>query len=143
MPCGSAVDAAKLIKNIGWTIEDLKKAGVSPTSSLVRDAVGLAKLSDDNFSRVVNEEIEENYAAIIGRVLEGEPGKQTEAINRELAKGKRQLEGARMATLSVVADLEHREQALRKANAYQEHCPNRQGDAIRRHCPNYHHHQPD
>ena len=84
---GTALDAAKVMRDNGWTADDLRKNGVNTKSGMAKAATGLAALADPVFSRVVNGEIPENYAAIIGRELAGQPGKQNEAVNlaKELA----------------------------------------------------------
>lgn len=78
---GEALDAAKAVRDMGWTVEDLKAEGISAKSAIVRDALGLASLDDSVFSRVIDEEIPQSYAAEIGRQLEGKPGKQIQAAN--------------------------------------------------------------
>lgn len=77
---GTAVDAAKLIRDAGWTAKQLEDLGINTKAGLGRQAVGVAKLSDPVFSAVVNGEIPENFAAIIGRELAGQDGKQLEAL---------------------------------------------------------------
>ncbi len=60
---GTAIDAAKILR---------QKPGVDlhlpPTSALVRDAAGLAKLSDDAFGMVVNEKVKPQFAAVVGQL---------------------------------------------------------------------------
>jgi ppGpp synthetase/RelA/SpoT-type nucleotidyltranferase len=61
---GTAVDAAKVIRDHPDMIEDLP-----PRSELVRQARGLANLSDDAFRMIVNDVIPPNYGAIVGRLV--------------------------------------------------------------------------
>lgn len=60
---GSAIDAAKILR-------DFPELGLNlpPRSALVRDAGGLARLSDDAFGMVVNERVPDSYAALAGRL---------------------------------------------------------------------------
>lgn len=77
---GSATDAAKLMRELGWSEEQLQGLKVNTKSGLGKNAVGLSKLSDVVFSMVVNEELPENFGAVIGRELD-DPGLQMEAAN--------------------------------------------------------------
>lgn len=81
---GTALDAAKVMRDNGWTAADLVANGVNTKAGMAKQATGIAALANEVFSRVVNGEIPENYAAIIGRELAGQPGKQAEAV--QLAK---------------------------------------------------------
>lgn len=60
---GSPIDAAKILRDRPELGLDLP-----PKSALVRDARGLAVLSDDAFGMVVNRIVEPNHAAILGRL---------------------------------------------------------------------------
>lgn len=73
---GTAVDAAKVIRDQPQLAGDLPQR-----SELVRQARGLVNLSDDAFGMVVNEVVPPNYAAIVGRLMPGDPQKQTALIN--------------------------------------------------------------
>jgi len=76
---GSAVDAAKVLREAGP--EGLKRLPpLPPTSALVRDARGLARLGDDAFLMIVNEVVPAPYAAIVGRLIE-DPGLQLAALD--------------------------------------------------------------
>src|SRR5262249_3537728 len=61
---GSAIDAAKVLRARPDLIADLP-----PRSALVRDARGLANLSNDAFGIVVNDVVPEQYAAIVGKLV--------------------------------------------------------------------------
>lgn len=76
---GDALDAAKAVRDMGWSVEDLRNEGISARSVLVRDAFGIAALEQSVFDRVVSEELPQAYAAEIGRRLEGKPAKQRQA----------------------------------------------------------------
>lgn len=68
---GTALDAAKILRVRPSAGDNL------PTSTaLMRDAKGLAALSDDAFGMVVNEKVPQGYAAIVGRLA---PDKATHA----------------------------------------------------------------
>ena len=60
---GNAIDAAKILRSRPDMGVDLP-----PTSALVRDAQGLASLSDDAFGMVVNKKVPAGYAAQVGRL---------------------------------------------------------------------------
>jgi hypothetical protein len=75
---GDAVDAAKLIREMGWTEKELAAHKINTKSGLGRNAVGLSKLSPPVFALVVNGDLPANYGQIIGRELP-EAGTQMEA----------------------------------------------------------------
>jgi len=60
---GNAIDAAKILRSRPDMAVDLP-----PTSALVRDAQGLANLSDDAFGMVINKKVPAGYAAQVGRL---------------------------------------------------------------------------
>lgn len=60
---GTAIDAAKILRAAPDAAKNLP-----PNSALVRDAQGLAKLSDDGFGMVINKVVPPGYAAHVGRL---------------------------------------------------------------------------
>lgn len=64
---GTAIDAAKVLRSGQF---DVKATGLPPASALVRDAAGLARLSDDGFTMAVNEVIDFKLAAVVGRLAD-------------------------------------------------------------------------
>ena len=64
---GSSQDAAKVLRDLGATADDLN---LPPRSALVRDAEGLMRLDDETFGMVVNDVISEQFGAIIGRLVD-------------------------------------------------------------------------
>lgn len=60
---GNAIDAAKILRSRPDMGVDLP-----PASALVRDAQGLASLSDDAFGMVINKKVPAGYAAQVGRL---------------------------------------------------------------------------
>jgi len=72
---GTAIDAAKVLR-------DAPEIGVSlpPRSALVRDARGLAALSDDAFGMVVNKVVDPAHAALAGRLAGGSPDLHPEIL---------------------------------------------------------------
>lgn len=71
---GSALDAAKVLRTgeggrSALAPGGLAETGLPPNSALVRDAAGLAKLSDDAFTMAVNEVIDTRFAALVGRAV--------------------------------------------------------------------------
>lgn len=73
---GNAIDAAKILRSRPDMAVDLP-----PTSALVRDAQGLANLSEDAFGMVVNKKVPPGYAAQVGRLA---PDPKTHAQLLEL-----------------------------------------------------------
>jgi len=71
---GTAIDAAKVLKIDPSLLDKLP-----PTSSLVRQANGLIRLSDDAFRLITNQIIPEHYGAIVGNVMT-DPTEQIAAI---------------------------------------------------------------
>ncbi len=61
---GTAIDAAKVLR----TGISVRQANLPPSSALVRDAAGLARLSDDAFTMAVNEVVKPQLAAVVGRI---------------------------------------------------------------------------
>jgi hypothetical protein len=62
---GSPLDAAKILRDVGPTGEALLPP-LPPRSALVRQARGLAQLSDETFLQVVNGVVDERFGALIG-----------------------------------------------------------------------------
>lgn len=73
---GTPIDAAKIFK--GKSPINFKTLPVG--NKLIKDGMGLMKLSDDAFGAVINEMIPANYGAIIGRVLEKKPELHASAV---------------------------------------------------------------
>lgn len=67
---GSPVDAAKVLRDAGSDVADETLASLPPQSALVRQARGIANLSDDAFGAVVNELLPAHYGAIVGRLVD-------------------------------------------------------------------------
>ena len=61
---GTAIDAAKVLRETPDRIDSLN---LPPNSALVRDAKGLAKLSDDAFGAVINGVVPISYGAVVGQ----------------------------------------------------------------------------
>lgn len=61
---GSSVDAAKVLRT--GTGADMN---LPPNSALVRDAAGLARLSDDAFTMAINDVVDPKLAAVVGRMV--------------------------------------------------------------------------
>lgn len=69
---GDALDAAKIIRRVGAESQYLR--GMDGTRALARDAMGLARLSDDAFGMVLNGDAETAaIGAIVGRVAPDAP----------------------------------------------------------------------
>ncbi len=67
---GTPTDAAKLFREAGLTVADLEREGLSPTDEkIIKPALGLAKLNDALFRKVVLGEMPEALGAEIGEML--------------------------------------------------------------------------
>jgi hypothetical protein len=64
---GKALDVAKVIRDLGWTAEQVEQLGVR--GAFAKQAVGLSQLADPVFAQVVNEQLPANLAAEIGRFI--------------------------------------------------------------------------
>lgn len=64
---GSAIDAAKVLRE---NASEIKSLNLPPKSALVRDAKGLARLSDEAFGMVVNEVVSPEWGAAVGENVE-------------------------------------------------------------------------
>lgn len=62
---GTALDAARVLRELG-TLKDLALPPLPPRSALVRQARGLAALSDESFMQVVNDVLPQNLGAMVG-----------------------------------------------------------------------------
>lgn len=67
---GTAVDAAKYLRDSEQDIEHLKRAGISMSGRVAADAANLVKLSDKSFAAVTRGDIEEDKAAAVAKHLE-------------------------------------------------------------------------
>lgn len=65
----SAIDAAKFFRDTGMTAQDLANRNVSLGKKAARDGVALASLSDGIFDRVVQGDIPQGRAVVIGQEL--------------------------------------------------------------------------
>lgn len=72
---GSAIDAAKVLRARPGEALNLPES-----SALVRDAQGLARLSDDAFGMVVNELVPPRFASLVGRIAADEVAKHAEVL---------------------------------------------------------------
>lgn len=86
---GTSVDAAKVIREGG----DLPKT-IPQNSMKVRDAIGLAKLSDDTFGAIINDVIKPAFGAIIGNTTDNPMMQQAmvNAMNRLKPSSREQAE---------------------------------------------------
>jgi hypothetical protein len=66
---GSAIDAAKYLRDSGKTLDHLREAGISMSGKLASDAVILADLGDKPFQRVTEGRLEESTALAVAKHL--------------------------------------------------------------------------
>lgn len=66
---GTAVDAAKFMRDMGIGADDFDREGVSLRGSIARDATALAGLSQNVFRRVIDETLSVPKAVAVGSIL--------------------------------------------------------------------------
>jgi hypothetical protein len=88
---GNALDAAKFFRDSGSTKQDLEKKGVPMREKIAEDGLALASLSDSLFNRVVQGQIPEQRAVVIGSKIKDHRQQQDllELVEKEEKKGKK------------------------------------------------------
>ena len=88
---GNALDAAKFFRDSGLTKQDLEKKGVPMREKIAEDGLALASLSDSLFNRVVQGQIPEQRAVVIGSKIKDHRQQQDllELVEKEEKKGKK------------------------------------------------------
>lgn len=89
---GTPLDAAKIFRDMHYTPEDLKKAGISLKGSVARTGMGLAGLDQSIFDAVAQGESPAETAGAIGEMLPGRFADQRaviDSIDKASARGKR------------------------------------------------------
>jgi len=76
---GTAIDAAKVLRNTAAIPDTMRLPDLPPRSQLVQQGAGLAKLSDDAFGMVTNEIVPAAYAAHVGNLI-SDPAEQLGAM---------------------------------------------------------------
>ncbi len=66
---GSAIDAAKYLRDSGQTVEHFKAAGISMSGKVASDAAALVDLSDKAFAAVAQGKMDEDNAVAVARHL--------------------------------------------------------------------------
>ena len=87
---GSAVDAAKVFRDLKFSDEDLQNRGIALKGKLAKDAIGLRDLTPEVFDPVTRGEFSPDNAAMIGRLLKN-PADQIAAakmVERAESSGK-------------------------------------------------------
>lgn len=97
---GTAVDTAKIIKEIGY--ENLPKT-IPTNSAMVKDGIALAKLGDTAFQKVINGEITAAQGARIASVIREDEAKQLAAIEGVKIANFNNLEQVTMFAREVLA----------------------------------------
>jgi diguanylate cyclase (GGDEF)-like protein len=86
---GTAVDAAKVMRDMGATPADLLEArGVSVRGDLARDGLALSRLTPDVFDQVATAKVPQGWGVAIGSLLE-DPVLQREALTAARNAGTR------------------------------------------------------
>lgn len=97
---GNARDAAKFFRDSGISIKDLEKRGVPLKEKIATDGLALSQLSDGLFNQLIQGELPESRAVIVGSKLKDTT--QQEALVKLIAKEEKQ---GRKITNDVVSEL--------------------------------------
>lgn len=63
---GTSVDAAKFLREKGYTMDELRETGLSLKKAVAKEGIALSRLSNDLFDRVVDGKIDPKVGAAIG-----------------------------------------------------------------------------
>lgn len=93
---GTSIDAAKLIRDQGWTREDMAKLSVPLRENVVEQGLALSNLADWIFTNVANSKLPQTVGLAIGRELPGDDTAQAAVINllEKAQKKGRRISGA-------------------------------------------------
>ena len=97
---GNAKDAAKFFRDSGISKEDLEKRGIPLREKIATDGLAMSRLSDGLFNQVVQGELPESRAVIIGDKLKDRS--QQEALVKLIAKEEKR---GRKITNDVIEEL--------------------------------------
>lgn len=97
---GNARDAAKFFRDSGISRQDLERRGVPLREKIATDGLALSRLSDGLFDQVIQGELPESRAVVIGEKLSDRT--QQEALVKLIAKEEKR---GRRITNDVVAEL--------------------------------------
>ncbi|MFM6214221.1 hypothetical protein [Planktothrix sp.] len=88
---GNAMDAAKFFRDSGLTKQDLEKKGIPMREKIAEDGLALADLSDSLFNRVVQGQIPEQRAVVIGSKIKDHRQQQDllELVEKQEKRGKK------------------------------------------------------
>lgn len=88
---GNAQDAAKFFRDSGVTKQELEKKGVPMREKIAEDGLALSNLSDSLFNRVVQGQIPEQRAVVIGTKIKDHRQQQDllELVEKEEKRGKK------------------------------------------------------
>lgn len=89
---GTAVDAAKVLRDLNMSAADLEAEGISLKGAIARDATGLSGLPQNIFDMVAQGDLDVSQSAVIGDMLRDRPLDQTAAfdlLDQAQKRGKR------------------------------------------------------
>lgn len=89
---GTAIDAAKFMRDSGLGPEDLKKHGISLKGNIARQASVLRHLTPHLFNELIYERLSEPQALVIGTHLWDEPDLQEQLFSQMQKRGRFSLE---------------------------------------------------
>jgi ParB-like chromosome segregation protein Spo0J len=102
---GTAVDAAKFMRDTGTSPEQLADEGIDLSESMMQDAIALRNLSDPLFRDVATGRMEPGRGVVIGRELAGNPAAQDAiaATVRDLEAKGQSVSNAKLAEMIRLA----------------------------------------
>jgi hypothetical protein len=107
---GTAIDAAKFMRDSGLTAEDMRRKGVPMGDKVASDGAAMANLSDRLFFRAVTGEMPPERAALIGRSglkPDAEQDALVSLLEKEEKKGRKMTNETVSELIDVVRSASH------------------------------------
>lgn len=83
---GSLTDAAKVFRDGGYNLQEIKDSGLPLSEGSAKKGYALSQLNDNLWDKVISKKITENKAAIIGEALPTDKGGQNDAKQNAIWK---------------------------------------------------------
>jgi hypothetical protein len=129
---GTALDAAKFFRDTGLTAEDVKRKGIPLREKIATDGLGIAALEPSLFNKVIDSELTESRAALLGKTgltgaqqidlyklseTKAKKGKLTDDAFQELAESVKASQKGGVMTLDLFgASATEKSNALERAS---------------------------